>query len=54
MLDQRVLGQQPMATTGVIVGGTEGFVRVSGQLRAQGRFTAAGGEGRYSGEVCKP
>jgi hypothetical protein len=39
----------------VIVGGTEAFVGASGQLRAQGTFTAAaGGEGRYSGEICRP
>jgi hypothetical protein len=51
----RTTGDGDFAEVDTIVGGAGGLVGASGVLRAQGTFTAAaGGGGRYVGEVCVP
>jgi hypothetical protein len=51
----RTTGPGDFAEVDTVVGGTGALVGISGVLRAQGTFTAAaGGEGRYRGEICLP
>lgn len=51
----RTTGDGDFADVDTIVGGTGVWAGRTGVLRAQGSFTtAAGGEGRYAGEVCAP
>ena len=48
-------GAGDFAEVDTVVGATRGLLGASGVLRAQGTFTAvAGGEGRYTGEICLP
>jgi hypothetical protein len=51
----RTTGAGDFAEVDTVEGGTGALVGGSGVLRAQGTFTAAaGGEGRYTGEICLP
>jgi hypothetical protein len=50
----RTTGAGEFAEVDTIVGGTGEWVGANGQIIASGTFTAAGGEGEYSGEICMP
>lgn len=45
-------GTGKFAEVDTIVGGTGEWAGVTGVLQAVGTFTDAGGEGRYTGEIC--
>jgi hypothetical protein len=47
-------GAGEFAEVDTIVGGTGEWAGANGQIIASGTFTAAGGEGEYSGEICMP
>ena len=50
----RTSGAGEFAEVDVVVGGTGAWLGATGQVSALGTFTASGGEGTYSGEVCLP
>jgi hypothetical protein len=51
----KTTGAGDFAEVDAVVGATGALTGITGTLRAQGTFTAAGGgEGRYIGEVCGP
>jgi hypothetical protein len=51
----KTTGQGDFAEVDTIVGGSNAWAGATGQLRAEGTFTAsAGGQGSYRGEVCAP
>ena len=51
----KTTGAGDFAEVDTIVGGAGEWVGVTGTLRAQGTFTpTAGGQGDYTGEICRP
>lgn len=50
----KTTGAGEFAEVDVVVGGTGQWLGFTGTLTATGTFTAAGGEGRYDGEICAP
>lgn len=50
----RTTGNGEFAEVDTIIGGTGAYAGASGALTATGTYGQAGGEGRYSGEVCLP
>ena len=47
-------GAGDFAEVDTIVGGTGEWAGTTGSITAFGKFTGAGGEGAYTGEVCTP
>ena len=51
----KTTGAGDFAEVDTIVAGSGEWVETTGTLRAQGTFTpAAGGQGNYTGEICRP
>lgn len=50
----RTTGTGDFAEVDTIIGGTGGWAGATGSLTATGTLTGAGGEGRFTGEVCTP
>lgn len=50
----RTSGAGDFAEVDTVIGGTGNFQRATGSLSAVGTFTTEGGQGRYTGEICRP